>query len=483
MDAWISAAVSTLYFAAVVLAVVTVLIRKKETASALGWSLAIVFLPFIGLGLYLLVGWNRISKKLRRKIIHRREFPSQLVEGTTEDFRSALGHIVTPTEERWQPVEKLLRDLDQGPRRTGNYVELYSQGVPAFEEMERAIAEATHHIHVEFFIFRDDELGRRATAALVKKAQEGVKVRVLVDGVGSRGNNRLLREIRRAGGEGLKFLPLRPFGRATPHLRNHRKIVICDGRVAFFGGFNVGVEYLGGWRNRGRDWFDLHVRLEGPSVWDLQEVFLEDWDFAVGDSKELDPEGYFPEPIVSGGAPVQIIASGPDQSVNAIRQAFIAAFTRATDRIRVLTPYLVPDVTLRDSLMVAARAGIEVEIVMQYPPADHMVVQLCGEYFMQELLAAGVKIYGFREGMMHAKAVTVDHEWALIGTANLDNRSLHLNFEQMAILDGAAEVAELDHAFEQVRDRSTPYTLEGLEGRPWTRRALSNASRLLAPVL
>ncbi len=481
MEGWLSAIVSWAYFGAILLSVMTVLVRKKEPASALGWSLAIVFLPVIGIGLFLLVGWDRVSTRLQKKILHRQTFPSQIDESAALLTREVLHDIRSPGAERWQPVEALLCGLDQAPRRTGNSVKLFQRGVNAFDEMEAAIEAAEHHVHVEFFIFRDDELGRRATAALVRKAQQGVEVRVIVDGVGSRGNRHLLKELRRAGGEGVRFLPIRLFGKATPHLRNHRKIVICDGKVAFFGGLNVGIEYLGRRRNRGRDWFDLHVPLEGAAVWDLQEIFLEDWDFARGSSPDPDP--YFPEPAIAGNAPVQIIAGGPDQPVNAIRQGFVAGLTRAQKSIRILTPYLVPDLTLRDALMVASRGGIEVEIVTQLPPADHMVVQLCGEYFMHELLEAGVKIYGFGEGMMHAKAMSIDEEWAMIGTANLDNRSLHLNFEQMAVLDGEAEIAALEEAFASIRDRCRPYSLELLAARSWSRRMLSNVARLLAPIL
>ena len=484
MDPWYTAMASWAYVAAVAISVVSVLLRKKEPASALGWSLAIVFLPGVGLGLYLLVGWNRIAKPLHKKILHRLAFSSQIDEASARHTTTPDEHLRPPQSKKWGTVEKLLIKLDQGPRRTGNSVQLYQHGVVAFEAMERAILAAEHHIHIEFFIFRDDQLGRRATEALVKKAREGVEVRVLVDGIGSRGNRRLLKALRQAGGEGFRFLPVRLlglFGKATPHLRNHRKIVICDGKVAFFGGLNVGVEYLGRRVNRGRDWFDLHVRLEGPSVWDLQEVFLEDWDFASGHSPPSDP--YFPLPQISGGAPVQIIAGGPDQQPNAIRQALIAGFARATSSIRIFTPYLVPDRTLRDAMMTAARAGITVEVITQMPPADHPIVHLCGEYFMEELLAAGVKIFGYQEGMMHAKAVTIDEEWAMIGTANLDNRSLQLNFEQMAILDGAEEVAALEKTFANTKEHCRPYSTELLQERSAPRRLLSNVARLLAPIL
>ena len=476
MEAWITGIVSWTYFAAAVLAVITALIRKREPAAALGWSLAIVFLPFFGIILFILVGWNRFPSRLRRKISHKVGFSGP-------SFARDGGGEVAPSEvdRRWGPIAELLVGLGEGPRRGGNEVEVIPHGVVAFEEMEDAIRRARHHIHVEFFIFRDDELGRRATRALCERAREGVEVRVLVDGVGSRGNKRLLRDLREAGGEGLRFLPVRLFGKATPHLRNHRKIVIVDGRLAFFGGLNVGVEYLGRRRHRTRDWFDLHVKLEGPSVLDLQRMFLEDWDFAAG--RHPTGDEYFPSPEPRGSAPAQVIGGGPDQAVNAVRQAYVAALARARRSIRIFTPYLVPDQTLCDALLLAARSGLRVQIITQFPPADHWVVQLCGEHVIGELLPAGVEVHGFTEGMMHAKAVVVDGEWAMIGSANLDNRSLWLNFEQMTIFDGPREVRAIDEAFEQLLPRCRAYTPEYLAARPLRRRLCSTVARLLAPIL
>jgi len=483
MEGWVSAVTTWAYFGAVGLSLFTVLVRKKEPASALGWSLAIIFLPGIGLGFFIIFGRDRVSRRLREKILHHRAFPSRREAAAAAIAVERDRRTRSPEREQWRQVERMLVSLGQAPRRVGNRFDLYEGGVAAFEAMEREILSARHHVHVEFFIFRDDELGRRAAAALCRRAREGIEVRVIVDGVGSRGNRRLLRELRAAGGMGARFLPVRLFGHATPNLRNHRKIVICDGRVAFFGGLNVGVEYLGRRRaNRGREWYDLHARIEGPAVWDLQEVFLEDWDFATGSSPE-DAESYFPVPQIAGDSPAQMIAGGPDLEVNPIRQAFLAAFTRARRTIRVFTPYLVPDLGLRDALATAARTGVEVEVITQWPPADHAIVHLCGEYFMDELLRAGVRILGYPPGMMHAKAVVVDGEWAMLGTANLDNRSLHLNFEQMAVLDGPAEVEAIDLAFRTVREHCRPYTLEGLAARSAARRIASNASRLLAPLL
>lgn len=483
MEWWITAITTAAYFSAIGLSLITVLVRKREPASALGWSLAIVFLPVAGLGFFLVFGRDRIPRRLFKKILHRRAYPSRQEAAAAALAVERDRRTSPPSREKWRQVEWMLVGLEQAPRRVGNRFELYEGGAEAFAAMEEAILAARHHVHIEFFIFRDDELGRRAAGVLCQKAREGVEVRVILDGVGSAGNRRLLRQLRRAGGEGVRFLPVRLLGQATPNLRNHRKIVICDGRVAFFGGLNIGAEYLGRRRRlRGRDWYDLHARIDGPSVRDLQEVFLEDWDFAAG-SSPAESEAYFPVASIAGDAPAQVIAGGPDMEVNPIRQAFLAAFTRARRSIRIFTPYLVPDLAVRDALATAARTGVEVDVITQWPPADHALVQLCGEYYMEELLASGVRILGYPDGMMHAKAVVVDEEWAMLGTANLDHRSLHLNFELMAVLDGAAEVAAIQAAFLAARERCCPYTREGLAARSPARRVLSNLSRLFAPLM
>lgn len=475
---WIPTFAGWAYFVLVVAMVVVVLLRRREASSALGWSLAIVFLPAIGIVLFLLFGINRVPRRLRHKIAHHAGFKGRLEYPVTGEEEPKA---IRTREDRWHDVARMLESLEDAPRRTGNAVTLYEEGAHAFRDMGRAIAAATHHVHVEFYIFRNDELGRHLTDLLVSKCEEGVEVRVLVDAVGSAGNRHIVKRIRGVGGEAARFLPVRPFGkRITPNLRNHRKTVICDGCSAFFGGLNVGVEYLGR-RARGREWYDLHVQVKGPAVWDVQRIFAEDWDFCT--EAFLEGPAYFPAFEPAGDAPVQIVSGGPDSGVNAIRQAYFAAFVRARERIVVLTPYLVPDLSLRDALMSAARSDVDVHIVVQAPPTDNRLAHWCGEYYAEELIEAGIRIHGYTPGMMHAKAMTVDGEWGMIGTANLDNRSLHLNFEQMAVLDGPKQVAELEAALKGVVARSTEVTLASLRERSLLRRALPAGARLLAPLL
>lgn len=476
MPHWLLTVAGWAYFALVTLLVLVALLRRRETASALGWSLALVFLPGLGVLLFLVFGFNRLPRRLKKKRAHHQAFEDPSTAHPSPETTSP--HQPEP---RWRRLTRMLQNLEGAPRRGGNATTLYREGLVAFLEMARAIQSARHHVHVEFYIFRDDDLGRRLTDLLVEKCEQGVAVRVLVDGIGSAGNRRIVRRIRRAGGQAARFLRVWPFGkRVTPNLRNHRKVVICDGRVAFFGGLNVGVEYLGRYAERG-EWFDLHMRVEGPAVWDLQRMFAEDWNFCAGE--RLDDEACFPPLDAVGDEALQILSGGPDLAVNPIRQAYFSAFVRARESILLCTPYLVPDGTLRDALKEAARSGVTVEIVLPRPPGDNRLACWCGEYYSEELLEAGVRIYTWTPGMLHAKAVVVDEAWAMLGTANLDNRSLRLNFEQMAVLDDPERVAELHAALRGVVDCSDETTLEGLREAGALRRAARAGARLLAPLL
>ncbi|MEZ5990670.1 MAG: cardiolipin synthase [Planctomycetota bacterium] len=457
----------------------TALLRKREPSQALGWALAIVFLPVIGPLFFLLFGWNRVSRTLRVKRTHH----GQWVED--ERIAALAAHVgdlhhVEPLEGRWGGLSRMLEDLGQGPRRGGNAVELYEDGTRAFEAMGEAIAAAKEHVHVEFFIFRGDDLGRRAIGLLADKVREGVEVRVIVDALGSIGGWKALRELQQAGGRVESFLaPLRR--PVSPQLRNHRKAVICDGRVAFFGGLNVGREYLGRWWQKGSEWCDLHVRVEGAAVWNLQWMFVEDWDYCTGEF--LGVPRYFPPIEAMGDSALQVLVGGPDTRPNPIRQAFLGAFSRAERSILVVTPYLVPDLALRDALKLAAMTGVEVDLVTLSSPPDKWWPYWCGWYYTEELSAAGVRVWSHEPGMMHAKAVVVDGEWAMLGTANLDNRSMFLNFEQMAVFDRKADVERIEAALQRIRGRSVLRDPAEVARRSWPWRLVVQTSRLLAPIL
>jgi cardiolipin synthase len=466
------------YLLLTVVLLLAALLRKREPAAALGWSLAIIFLPVVGPLLFLLFGVNRLPRRLRRKIRHRADFKTRFT--TPSQIRRAGGK---PYQDGpWGDVGRMVEQHGEAPRRHGNTTRLLSDGADAFAAMSDAVEAAVHHIHIEMYIFRYDDLGKRAIEQLKRKLQQGVEVRLIVDAIGTIASARLLRRIRKSGGEGASFLPLGIFGkRVSFNLRNHRKLMICDGKTAFFGGLNVGEEYLGRRGRKRTHWFDLHMQLDGPAVQDVQRVFVEDWDFCTGTA--LDSEDYFPALESAGTAPVQIVSGGPDVEHNAIRDAFLLAFARARKHILVATPYFVPDKALLDALRIAALQGVEVCVVTQHPPPDNYLCYFAAFAYFEELLQCGVHVYGYKPGVMHAKAIAVDGEFAMMGSANLDNRSMFLDFELMAMFDGATEVQAIEEQIRGLTTQSTPYTLEGIAARRWPARLATAGARLLAPIL
>ncbi len=455
---------------------VIVFYRKREPAEKLAWSLAIVFVPFLGALLFILFGLASVPRRVRRRVERVESFRASV---SLPGPAAAAGQYA---EETWPGVlGKALEAMGEAPRRIGNAMKLYCRGLPAAADVEKAVEAARHHVHVEFYIFRDDRLGRRFVDLLLRKIREGVQVRVLVDGIGSYAGWRLLKKLRAAGGEAASFRPLFSIEHFSPNFRNHRKIVVCDGRVAFFGGMNVGEEYLGTEGAVRREWYDIHVRIEGPAVWDLQRIFLEDWSFAT--RKNLDDPAFFPELAAAGGSPVQIIAGGPDVEVNPIRFAYLRALSRANRRVIIATPYIVPDRSLRDALVAAAISGAEVDIITQGYPPDNILAHACGMYYAEELLEAGIRVHTYRPGMMHAKVVCVDGEWGMLGTANLDNRSMFLNFEQMAIVDHPNDLEAIEAELRRLLGLCDPVRLEDLRSRSWIERFFMATAHLLAPLL
>jgi cardiolipin synthase A/B len=481
-SSWLPTMSGWAYALLVLACVVTALFRKRDTSAALGWSLAIVFLPGIGPVLFLAFGCTKISRRLARKIEHGSVFAADNSVGGTllEHGRPAAGRAAPDTA--WGTLSRVMELLNAGPPRAGNSTRLYSSASVAYEEMERAIREAKHHVHVEFYIFRDDEVGQRLVDALCERARAGVEVRLILDGVGSLGGYRLKRRLQRSGARVVSFLPLFHFAKlASPNLRNHRKLVICDGRIAFFGGLNVGREYLGRHRDKGRDWADLHMGIEGPATWDLSWTFIEDWDYCAGEL--LEGSEYFPPAESAGDQLAQVVGGGPDRRPNPIRQAFLGAIVRARTSIVIATPYLVPDSALCDALAMASRSGVDVRILTQSAPPEKWIPFLCSWTFVEDMEPAGVQVFGYTPGMMHAKAMVVDGEWAMLGTANLDNRSMFLNFELMVLLDGGPGPSCIESELQNLIRDSMRLDMEWIATRPIYQRFLARAARLLAPVL
>lgn len=455
-----------------------VLSIKREPMSAIAWCLAVLVLPLFGPLLFVLFGYQtvhrqRVARKRRRKSDY-----GKLAQATHSHGEPSEAEI----PRRWKVLSELAQYGHGYPLTGGNRLAFYTHGEPAYAAMLEAIRGAQHHVHMEFFIVRPDESGRAFLAALEGCAKRGVEVRFLYDSVGSfTFPSRMTRALRQAGGKAHPFLPmLNPLNRFRVNLRNHRKILVVDGTTAFTGGLNIGDEYLGKHPKFGY-WRDTHLKLEGPAVASLQRVFLEDWYFATDEAAR--GPAYFPRPAEHrGGSLVQVAQSGPDAEYKAIRETYFAGILRARKRVWIASPYCVPDAGLRDALLHAGRSGLDVRFLGLFRP-DKWIPYLAARFYWGELLDAGVKVYQYARGMMHSKFVLVDGEWASVGTANLDNRSLFLNFEVNCLLYDPAAVAELEGHFLGDLEWSVRLDPAVYAQRPRLGRLAENAARLFSPVL
>ncbi len=444
----------------VALAVVTVLRRPREPRAMVAWILVLILLPLVGLVLFWLMGEPRIERTRRRR--HRRR--SQIEHVFHRNARKYWGgHTPAPaaiSDELTQLMRVATRISTHPPTR-GNQVELLFESEQSFHVVMEAIASARHHVHLEYYIFQPDETGAAVRDLLARKAAEGVQCRVLLDYIGCWSlSGGFLQPMEEAGVEVLFFMPVVPWrGRWRVNFRNHRKIVVVDGQVGFTGSQNIGDEYRGR-RTKYGPWRDTQMRIIGPAVQHLQEVFIEDWFFAGGD--DLVDEAYFPPVEPASDQIVQVVPSGPDLPCLAMYQLFFAAIGIARRSVRVITPYFVPDTSMIVALQSAAHRGVRVQLMIP-SRSDNRWVLWAGRSFYEELIATGVEILEYDHGMLHSKVMIVDESWAMVGSANMDERSFRLNFEVTAILydAGLAGVLCADFAALESRCRRISGALHG----------------------
>ncbi len=463
--------ITALDVAIVAMLIPRIISQRRESGATLAWVFFVVLVPFLGLVAFWILGTTRL--RLRRRVRRRVE---ATVSGKLEVLHLPL---MPPSDPPVRPaLRTLVRRLDAAGPVDGNEVELYREGEAKFAALEAAIDRAERHVHATYYIWAADGTGRRVLERLVAARRRGVEVRLLLDDVGTRAGPRFFRPLVDAGGQVARFLPVSLFARRMPlNNRNHRKLVVVDGRVGFTGGMNVGDEYLG---RRGA-WRDAHVRLEGPAVVRLQEVFAQDWFHAT--HEDLVRPDYFPAPTPLGDTWAQILSSGPDDPRwTAIGTLLFAAITSAQRNVWLETPYFVPDQATLAALVSAALRGVDVRLLLP-GESDHPLVLYAGRSFYPELLAAGVAIYELPRGFLHAKTATIDGELSTVGSANLDRRSFRLNFETNAFFFGPSMAERLEASFLAVQRDAVAVDAQRFARRSTRQRFGEAAARVLAPLL
>lgn len=462
--------------------VVSVLRQRTEPMAMLAWILAAMALPFVGPLLYVAMGARRVSRRATRK---RTRVSRKLRERGLEvdpGVPSAQYAVAATLPDDLAQIEQLGERLSHMPAAAGNSIRIYHDSNETYAALAHAISGAQRHVHLEYYIWQSDETGRQFRDLLIERARAGVECRVLLDAVGCITLTRKFTgPMTDAGVKLAFFMPLFPLRRRrwSPHLRNHRKIAVIDGDVAFMGSQNIGDEYRGRLK-RLSPWLDSHVRIHGPAALYLQQIFAEDWLFSFGES--LRGESYFVTPTIAGESIVQVLPSGPDSDIASLSQLVFAAVAQARREVEIATPYFVPSESLRMALLHARFRGVRVRIVLP-SRSDNSLVLFAGRTFYDELIEAGVEIYEFGDGMLHSKFMTIDDRWLLIGSANMDVRSFRLNFEITAVVYDERQARTLAGVIDGYCERSRRVTRRELWNRPLHRQVLEGAARLFSPLL
>ena len=434
--------------------------QRRSPTSTLAWLMAILLIPYVGVPLYLLLG----GRKLRR--MAGRKSPIYHSAGVDADDATALARLLN-----WYGLPGA---------RAGNKVELVSSGVEAFDRILKMIDQARSSIDITTYILGLDPGGQELVDRLASRAAAGVRVRLLIDGVGSwRVRRSDVKRLTEAGGETAFFMPMLrlPF-RGRPNLRNHRKLIVIDGSLALAGGMNLAWPYIG--RSPEGLWQDVSLVVEGPAVTDLAAIFTSDWAFATK-SQPTPPPPSVVTPDTSPSSPrgvVQVVASGPDVAGDPLYEAILLLIFSARRRIWIVTPYYVPDEMLSKALVLAARRGVDTRLIVP-ARSNHLTADLARASYLRDLHNAGGKVLLYTPEMLHAKAVVLDDSLAMIGSANMDMRSLFLNYELALFVSSAREIDAIAEWTEELAKRTTPeLPLSG-----WGRILAENVVRLLSPLL
>lgn len=464
--------IEILYLFTVVSIVVVVISENRNPIKTVTWILAVVFLPFIGIIWYAIFGQD-ITKKY---VISKRMY-SKLKRRPLDEMGTPV-EIKVPDEH--DNLVNLLKHMDYNPVLGGNDVRIFTNGKDKFEQLFIDIENAKEHIHIEYYVLQCDEIGMRFQEALIKKAKEGLEIRIIYDSFGSRKlKKEYIENFRMAGIEIEPFLKL-SWSSITSRLnyRNHRKIIVIDGQVGYVGGMNIADRYIRGFE--WGCWRDTHARIEGKGVQGLQSVFLIDWYFVS--QTLITSRKYFPLLENLGDVPMQIVNSGPLNDDKNISHGIVQAIYDAKKSIFIQTPYFLPPEAMIDALQAAAIRGVDVRVMIS-KRSDVPLVQLASRSYIKSMLESNVKVYFYEKGFLHSKMMVFDDSLTLIGSANFDTRSFEQNFEVEAFIYNGKVAKDANEIFTVDQSNSKQVILKEWLKRPLSQRFFESVLRLFAPLL
>ena len=476
--------IQVIYVVVLLLVCLRIIYDTRASSKTLAYLLVAIFLPFAGMIFYFSFGINYRKRKLYNGKWLVDEALLDKLRGTIEQY--ALGSSLSKQPELRQNRELaalLSRDLRSQPTRN-NRVKVLVNGEEKFPEVFQAIREARHHIHIEYYIFEDDEIGCSLAALLMEKAKQGVRVRLIYDDFGSRRiRKKLVPEMRKAGVEAYPFHRIIFLLLANRlNYRNHRKIIVIDGKTAFTGGMNVSDNYVNKTGTK-KFWRDTHLRIDGPGVHYLQYLFLCDWQFCTGqaiDAAELLFSSYADLP--GSDTVVQIAASGPDSDRPAILFSLLQAIYLAEKELLITTPYFIPGDSMLEAISIAALSGLKVKLLVP-GKSDSRFVNAAARSYYTDLMAAGVEVYRYKKGFVHSKTLVADGMLSVVGSANMDHRSFELNFEVNAFVYDRSIAGQMRQLFFDDLEQAERIDPERWANRRFYHVLLEKLARLASPLM
>ncbi|MCD8030808.1 MAG: cardiolipin synthase [Bacteroides sp.] len=471
-DTIASWALDIVYFGLVIGTIVVVILDNRNPVKTMAWILVLMFLPIVGLIFYFFFGRSQRRVRLIEKKSYGSLLKKPLAEYMSQDICTLPGD--------YDRLIHFFRQTNQAFPFEGNRVEIYTNGYTKLQSLLREIRKARTHIHLQYYIFEDDAVGRIVKDALLEKAREGIEVRVLYDDVGSwKVPNHFYEEMREAGIEVRSFLKVRfSFFTSSVNYRNHRKIVVIDGRIGFVGGMNLAERYVKGmsWGI----WRDTHLLVEGKAVHGLQTSFLMDWYFV--DGTLITASCYFPRIEPVGSSLIQIVTSQPIGPWKEIMQGLEIAILSAKKYFFMQTPYFLPTESILTAMQNAALSGVDIRLMLP-ERADSTITHWASCSYLSDILRAGVKVYLYKKGFLHSKLMVSDDMLSTVGSTNLDFRSFEHNFEVNAFICDMEIALQMKEIFLEDQRACTQLYLKSWKKRPFQEKAIESVMRVLSPLL
>ncbi len=461
-----------LYFGSIIGTILIIVLDNRNPVHTIAWVLILLFLPVVGLILYFFFGRN-----VRREHIINKKSYNKLISLPISEYMAQEPLLNTPEYDR---LIDFYRKTEQSFPLGGNQIQVFVEGYSMLQSLIKELMNARHHIHMEYYVFEDDPVGRLVKDVLIDRAKAGVEVRLIYDDVGCwKVKNRFFEEMQQAGIEVRGFLKVRfPLLTSRVNYRNHRKIVVIDGRIGYIGGMNIALRYLRG--IMGGIWRDTHISIQGKAVHALQASFLLDWYFV--DRKLISDSRYFGPIEICGSSMMQIVSSSPIGPWKEIMLGLTKAILCSKRYFYIQTPYFLPTETILTALQTAALAGVDIRLML---PAknDSWLSQLACSSYLKYILEAGVKVFLYKKGFLHSKLMVSDDMLSTVGSTNVDFRSFEHNFEVNAFIYDKDTALQMKEIFLTDQHSCKQVVLNIWEKRPWYNKVAESITRLLAPLL